>query len=159
MGAFAKSGSRPIQGVVRVAQQLPGPGLWLLDSVPDQHFMQFGYTNPNDTEGIMDLIASGAHIVLFITGRGSVIGSPVAPLIKVTGNSRTYARMQDDMDFNAGTILSGEQTLDEAAKALMQMVGDVAAGMQTKPEALGHREFFLMYKHQDTPQLEAGCHA
>jgi len=159
MGAFAKSGSRPIQGVVRVAQQLPGPGLWLLDSVPDQHFMQFGYTNPNDTEGIMDLIASGAHIVLFITGRGSVIGSPVAPLIKVTGNSRTYARMREDMDFNAGTILSGEQTLDEAARALMEMVGDVAAGMQTKPEALGHREFFLMYKHQDTPQLEAGCHA
>jgi altronate hydrolase len=159
MGAFAKSGSRPIQGVVRVAQQLPGPGLWLLDSVPDQHFMQFGYTNPNDTEGIMDLIASGAHIVLFITGRGSVIGSPVAPLIKVTGNSRTYARMREDMDFNAGTILSGEQTLDEAARALMQMVGDVAAGMQTKPEALGHREFFLMYKHQDTPRLEAGCHA
>ena len=52
--------------------------------------MQFGYTNPNDTEGIMDLIAAGAQIVLFITGRGSVIGSAVAPLIKVTGNERTY---------------------------------------------------------------------
>jgi altronate hydrolase len=159
MGAFAKSGSRSIQGVVRVAQQLPDKGLWLLDSVPDDHFMQFGYTNPNDTEGIMDLISCGAQIVLFVTGRGSVIGSPVAPLIKVTGNSRTYERMHEDMDFDAGTILSGERTLDEAALSLMEMVRDVAAGMESKPEALGHREYFVMYKHQGTPQLEAGCHA
>jgi altronate hydrolase len=159
MGAFAKSGSRPIQGVLRVSQAVPGPGLWLLDSVPDNHFMQFGYTNPNDTEGIMDLISCGAHIVLFVTGRGSVIGSPVAPLIKVTGNSRTFERMRDDMDFNAGTILEGSRTLDEAATDLMKMVGDVAAGTPSKPEALGHREYFVMYKHQDTPDLAAGCRA
>ena len=93
MGAFAKSGSRPIQGVIKVAEAPRGPGLWLMDSVPDAHFMQFGYTNPNDSEGIMDLISSGAQIVLFVTGRGSVIGSPVAPLIKITGNTRTYQRM------------------------------------------------------------------
>jgi altronate hydrolase len=159
MGAFAKSGSRPIQGVLRVSQPVPKPGLWLLDSVPDNHFMQFGYTNPNDTEGIMDLISCGAQIVLFVTGRGSVIGSPVAPLIKVTGNSRTFERMKDDMDFNAGTILEGSKTLDEAAMELMKMVGDVAAGMPSKPEALGHREYFVMYKHQDTPELAAGCRA
>jgi altronate hydrolase len=83
----------------------------------------------------------------------------VAPLIKVTGNSRTYERMREDMDFNAGKILTGEQTLDQAAEDLMQMVGDVAAGTQSKPEALGPREFFVMYKHQETPQLAAGCHA
>ncbi len=58
MGAFAKSGSRPIQGVIKVAEAPRGPGLWIMDSVPDPHFMQFGYTNPNDTEGIMDLISS-----------------------------------------------------------------------------------------------------
>jgi altronate hydrolase len=159
MGAFAKSGSRPIQGVLRVSQTVPHAGLWLLDSVPDNHFMQFGYTNPNDTEGIMDLISVGAQIVLFVTGRGSVIGSPVAPLIKVTGNSRTFERMNDDMDFNAGTVLSGERSLDEAALDLMQMVGEVAAGRPSKPEALGHREYFVMYKHQETPGLAAGCHA
>jgi len=61
------------------------------DSVPDEHFMQFGYTNPNDTEGLMDLISAGSQVVLFVTGRGSVIGSPVAPLIKITGNSATPA--------------------------------------------------------------------
>jgi altronate hydrolase len=159
MGAFAKSGSKPIQGVVGVSERLPHAGLWLLDSVPDEYFMQFGYTNPNDTEGIMDLISTGAHLVMFVTGRGSVIGSPISPLIKVTGNARTFERMQEDMDFNAGTVLSGERTLDEAAGELMELVGDVASGTLSKPEALGHREYFVMYKHQNTPQLEAGCRA
>lgn len=159
MGAFAKSGSRPIEGVVRVSEPLPHPGLWILDSVPDSHFMQFGYTNPNDTEGIMDLICAGAQVVLFITGRGSVIGSPIAPLLKVTGNSNTFSRMRGDMDFDAGTILDGRQTLEEAGLSLLNLVKEVAAGSCSKPEALGHREYFLMYKHQDTPSLAAGCHA
>ncbi len=157
MGAFAKSGSKPIEGVIRVSERPPHAGLWLLDSVPDEHFMQFGYTNPNDTEGIMDLIAAGAQIVLFITGRGSVIGSPVSPLIKITGNERTYRNLTEDMDFNAGRVLSGELTMDEAADELMVLIADVASGQMSKPERLGHREFFLMYKHQDVPSLEAGC--
>jgi altronate hydrolase len=159
MGAFAKSGSRPIQGVIKVAQPPPRPGLWLMDSVPDEHYMQFGYTNPNDTEGIMDLISCGAQIVLFVTGRGSVIGSPVAPLVKVTGNSQTYRRMKDDMDFDAGRVLSGELTLDAAANELRELVVQVASGQPSKPESLGHREYFVMYKHQDTPPLQIGCRA
>jgi altronate hydrolase len=159
MGALAKSGTRPIQGVIKVAQRPPRPGLWLLDSVPDDHFMQFGYTNPNDTEGIMDLISVGSQVVLFVTGRGSVIGSPVSPLVKVTGNSRTFARMRDDMDFDAGVVLSGERSLGEAAGDLASLVSRVAAGEPSKPEALGHREYFVMYKHQDTPPLEVGCRA
>jgi altronate dehydratase large subunit len=159
MGAFTKSGQRPIQGVIRVAQDPPGPGLWLLDSVPDDHFMQFGYTNPNDTEGIMDLISAGCQIVLFVTGRGSVIGSPIAPLLKVTGNTTTYERMVEDMDFNAGRVLTGELSLAGAADELLELIVNTAAGAQTRPEALGHREYFVMYKHQDTPKLEQGCHA
>jgi altronate hydrolase len=107
----------------------------------------------------MDLIAAGAQVVLFVTGRGSVIGSPVAPLIKVTGNSRTYARMREDMDFDAGRVLSGERTLAEAGDELLDLVARVAAGEPSKPEALGHREYFIMYKHQDAPSLEAGCRA
>ena len=62
--------------MIKVGQSSAAPGLWLLDTVPDPHFMQFGYTNPNDTEGIMDLISAGSQILLFVTGRGSVIGSP-----------------------------------------------------------------------------------
>jgi len=159
MGAFAKGGSRPIQGVIKVAQPPPHPGLWLMDTVPDDHYMQFGYTNPNDTEGIMDLISAGAQIVLFVTGRGSVIGSPVSPLIKVTGNSQTFRRMSEDMDFNAGRVLEGELTMDQAGRELCELVTRISAGEQSKPETLGHREYFVMYKHQDTPPLEIGCRA
>jgi altronate hydrolase len=159
MGAFAKSGSRAIRGVIKVAQSPSQPGLWLMDSVPDEHFMSFGYTNPNDTEGIMDLISGGCQIVLFVTGRGSVIGSPIAPLIKITGNSHTYRRMTDDIDFDAGAVLDGRTTLDQAAAALRDMVINVASGTLTKPETLGHREYFVMYKHQTTPPLQIGCRA
>ena len=159
MGAFAKSGSRPIQGVIRVAEAPPAPGLWLLDSVPDDHYMQFGYTNPNDTEGIMDLLSTGAQLVLFITGRGSVIGSAVGPLIKVTGNHATFRRMRDDMDFDASRVLAGGLNLQECARELRDLVIRVASGEPSRPEALGHREYFIMYKHQSTPPLEAGCRA
>jgi altronate dehydratase large subunit len=159
MGALSKSGARPIEGVLKVAQTVPGPGLWLLDSVPDPHFMQFGYTNPNDTEGIMDLISVGSHLILFVTGRGSVIGSPVAPLVKITGNPQTFAKLSADMDFNAGCVLEGRRSLDEAAEDLLELVLGVAAGKPTKPELLGHQEYFISYKHQDVPSLEAGCRA
>jgi altronate dehydratase large subunit len=159
MGAFSKSGSRPIQGVIRVSERPPHPGLWLLDSVPDDHFMQFGYTNPNDTEGVLDLISVGSHVVVFVTGRGSVIGSPIAPLIKLTGNTRTFEALRDDMDFNAGRVLQGECTLEQAGEELLELVIQVAGGGSTKPEQLGHREFFIPYKHQNIPTLEAGCHA
>jgi len=159
MGAVAKSGNRPIQGVIRVSERPSRAGLWLLDSVPDGHFMEFGYTNPNDTEGIMDLISVGAQIVLFVTGRGSVIGSPIAPLIKVTGNERTFAAMREDMDFDASAVLRGTRTLDESAAELEQLIARVAAGEPSKPEELGHREYFIMYKHQNTPSLAQGCRA
>ncbi len=159
MGAFAKGGARPIQGVIRVAQAPSRPGLWLLDSVPDPHFMQFGYTNPNDSEGLMDLLSTGAQMILFITGRGSVTGSPLAPVVKITGNTQTYQRMRDDMDFNAGRILGGDLTLDGAAQEVESLVARVAGGERSRPEALDHREYFLMYKHQDTPPLTAGCRA
>jgi altronate dehydratase large subunit len=159
LGAMAKSGTRKIEGVVRVAERPSHPGLWLMDSVPDENFMQFGYTNPNDTEGVMDLISAGAQIILFVTGRGSVIGSPVAPLVKITGNTRTYKNMIEDIDFNAGCVLDGSRTLDEAALALAELVRAVAGGSPTKPEKLGHREYFVMYKHQNTPSLDEGCRA
>jgi altronate hydrolase len=159
MGAFAKSGQREIQGVLRVSEQLCGLGLWLLDSVPDEHFMQFGYTNPNDTEGIMDLISVGAQIVLFVTGRGSVIGSPIAPLIKITGNSSTFNAMQEDMDFDASGVLTGELTWDMSTKLLSELVARVAAGEPSKPESLEHCEYFVSYKHQDAPSLAQGCRA
>ena len=149
MGAVVKSGSRPIQGVLKVSGKPPRKGLWLLDSTPDPHWMQFGITNPNDNEGLMDLISCGSHIVFLVTGRGNVVGSAVAPCIKITGNSDTYRRMEGDMDFNAGLVLSGECTQAEMACRLGQMVAQVAAGEKTKSEALGHKEYFIPYKYQE----------
>lgn len=149
MGAVIKSGSRPIQGVLKVSGEAHGPGLWLLDSTPDPYWMQFGITNPNDNEGLMDLISCGAHIVFLVTGRGNVVGSAVSPCIKITGNHDTYRKMEEDMDFDASPVLRGECSQDEIAMRLAGMVADVASGMPSKSEALGHREYFVPYKYQD----------
>lgn len=149
MGAVIKSGSAPIEGVLKVSVPAPHPGLWLLDSTPDPHFMQFGITNPNDNEGLMDLISCGAHIVFLVTGRGNVVGSAVAPCIKITGNGETYRRMEEDMDFDASPVLRGECSQRELSLRLADMVADVASGEMSKSEALGHREFFVPYKYQD----------
>lgn len=149
MGAVIKSGSRPIQGVLKVSVPAPCGGLWLLDSTPDPYWMQFGITNPNDNEGLMDLISCGAHMVFLVTGRGNVVGSAVAPCVKITGNHATYERMKEDMDFDAGPILTGGRSQDEMALELAEYVAAVAGGTPTKSEALGHREYFIPYKYQE----------
>ena len=149
MGALVKSGSRPIQGVTKVAVPPTKPGLWLLDSTPDPYWMQFGITNPNDNEGLMDLISCGAHIVFLVTGRGSVVGSAVSPCIKITGNHATFERMAEDMEFDASPILSGEKSRDAMADELAVHVAEIASGVLSKSEAMGHKEFYIPYKYQD----------
>lgn len=149
MGAVIKSGSRPIQGVIKVSEPPPRNGLWLLDSTPDPHWMQFGITNPNDNEGLMDLISCGCQLTFLVTGRGNIVGSAVAPVLKITGNSKTYARMREDMDFDAGRVLSGERTMDELTAELSALVVRTAAGALTNAEELGHREYFIPYKFQE----------
>ena len=158
MGAVIKSGSKPIEGVIKVSSPPPHPGLWLLDSTPDPYWMQFGITNPNDNEGLMDLVSCGAHIVFLVTGRGNVVGSAVGPCIKITGNHATYERMQEDMDFDASPVLTGELSQDEMAVRLAGLVADVAGGTLTKSEALGHKEFFVPYKYQEkTVAFRCSC--
>lgn len=158
MGAVVKSGSRPIQGVLKVSCPPPCSGLWLLDSTPDPYWMQFGITNPNDNEGLMDLISCGSHIVLLVTGRGNVVGSAVAPCIKITGNSATYRHMEGDMDFNAGSLLEGAFTQEQMALQLARLIARTAAGQLTKSEALGHKEYFIPYKYQNR-EISACCHS
>lgn len=149
MGALIKSGSRPIQGVLKVGQRPPGPGLWLLDSTPDPNWMEFGITNPNDSEGLIDLIGSGAHIVFLVTGRGNVIGSIISPCIKITGNRHTFDRMNDDMDVDASPLLDGSLSQEELSGRLLDFVSDIASGTITKSEKLGHKEFYIPYKYQE----------
>lgn len=149
MGAVIKSGSKPIGGVIKVGQKPPSNGLWLLDSTPDPYWMQFGITNPNDNEGLMALISNGCHLVFLVTGRGNVVGSAVAPCVKVTGNSATYAAMSEDMDFDAGPVLTGACSQEEMTKELIKLVANVSSGEMTKSEILGHKEYFIPYKYQD----------
>ena len=85
-------------------------------------------------------LAGGANLILFTTGRGSVFGSNLAPCIKVASHTALYARMSDDMDFNAGTISQGE-ALSDAANALMDVVIQVASGERTKSEEKGLPEY------------------
>ncbi|HEY5759937.1 MAG TPA: UxaA family hydrolase [Steroidobacter sp.] len=144
-GAYVKSGSSPIVGVIKPAELPETPGLYLLDVVPDGP-PKFGFPNISDNAEIVELMACGAHLTLFTTGRGSVVGSAIAPVIKVTGNPDTYRRMTEDMDVNAGRILEGEGDLDEVADEIVALVAAVAGGQLTKSEDMGHREFILTYK-------------
>jgi altronate hydrolase len=157
LGALAKSGSRKIQGVIKVSERPPAPGLWLMDTVPDDYFMQFGYTDPNDSEGIMELLSSGAHIIFYITGRGSVLGCPIAPVIKITGNPVTFENMNDDMDINAGKILTGEASFEEGTNELQDLVLRVCQGEQSKSEILEHREYYIPYKYQNPNNQRSRC--
>ena len=92
MGAMVKSGTRPIRGVLKIAQAPKKPGLYLLDTTPDEK-LEPAHHEAADPSDMLDLIACGAHIVFLVTGRGHVVGTPVSPVIKVTGNPRTYERM------------------------------------------------------------------
>ena len=106
----------------------------------------------------MDLTSCGAHLVILITGRGNVVGNAVAPCIKLTGNSEMYKRMEEDMDFDAGPVLEGNISLNEMADVLAEYIAETAGGRPTKSEALGHREFYIPYKYQDTQEaFEKKC--
>ncbi|MEG1323814.1 MAG: UxaA family hydrolase, partial [Janthinobacterium sp.] len=100
LGAYAKSGSSPIVGILKPGDQPAGGGLYLLDVVPDGE-PRFGFPNVSDNAEIVELISCGAHVTLFTTGRGSVVGSAISPVIKVCANPQTFERLADDMDINA----------------------------------------------------------
>jgi altronate hydrolase len=145
LGAYAKSGQSRIDGIVKPGIEPPAKGLYLLDVVPDGE-VRFGFPNINDNAEIAELIACGSQLILFSTGRGSVVGSAIAPVIKVCANPETFKRMEEDMDVDAGRILEGRATLPEIGREIYELVQRVGNGEATKSEALGHREFILTYK-------------
>ena len=145
MGAYAKSGASRISGLLKPGDIPPRGGLYLLDVVPDGE-VRFGFPNINDNAEIAELIACGSHVILFSTGRGSVVGSAISPVIKVCANPETYRRMSEDMDVDAGKILEGRASLDEVGSEIFALSLSVARGAQTKSEELGHQEFVLTYK-------------
>jgi altronate hydrolase len=113
--------------------------------VPDGE-VRFGFPNINDNAEIAELIACGAHAVYFVTGRGSVVGSAVSPVIKICANPETYRRMADDMDVDAGRILDGRATLDQVGQEIYDLTIGLGQGKRTRSEELGHQEFILTYK-------------
>jgi altronate dehydratase large subunit len=145
MGAYAKSGSSPISGLLKPGDIPPRGGLYLLDVVPDGE-VRFGFPNINDNAEIAELIACGCHVVLFVTGRGSVVGSAISPVLKICANPETFRRLEDDMDVDAGCILEGRATLDEVGARIRDQVLGLAQGGRTRSEELGHQEFILTYK-------------
>ncbi|MEX1075707.1 MAG: UxaA family hydrolase [Pirellulales bacterium] len=145
MGAFSKSGSALITGLIKPGDVPQVSGLYLLDVVPDGE-VRFGFPNVNDTAEIVELIACGSHITLFSTGRGSVVGSAISPVIKVCANPETFRNLAGDMDIDAGRILEGRGTLPQVGDEIVALVQRVAAGTPTASETLGHQEFVLGYK-------------
>ena len=145
MGAYAKSGRSSIVGLLKPGVRAPSGGLYLLDMIPDGE-VRFGFPNINDNVEILDLMSCGAHLIVFATGRGSVAGSVVSPVIKVCGNPETYRRMSEDMDINAGAVLEGEATIEDVGAEIHDLVLATVEGRPTKSEELGHQEFTMIYK-------------
>ncbi|WP_165229778.1 UxaA family hydrolase [Aquisphaera insulae] len=124
LGALAKAGSTPMVDVVDYAAPVTKPGLVFMDTP--------GYDPPCTT----GLVASGANVLVFTTGRGSVLGLRPTPCIKLATNTPMYERMADDMDMDAGTILDGEP-VDAVGRRLFDRILEVAGGEPTRSERLG----------------------
>lgn len=91
----------------------------------------------------LGMAAGGAHNVCFTTGRGTSTGSAVVPVIKITGNHKTFRHMEDNMDVDVSEILNGTLSLPQAGERIWQEIVEVAGGKQTKAEILGHQEFSI----------------
>ncbi|PXX21845.1 UxaA family hydrolase [Arenibacter sp. ARW7G5Y1] len=145
LGAYSKSGSAEISGLIKPGDVPNFPGLYLLDVVPDGE-PRFGFPNINDNMEITELIASGCHIILFTTGRGSVVGSAISPVIKICANPDTFRKMSADMDINAGKVMESKVTLQEVSEEIYDKIIETASGIPTASEELGHQEYVVSYK-------------
>lgn len=125
LGAVAKAGSAPLAGVYRFAEPVDVPGLVFMDSP--------GY----DPCSVTGQIASGATLIVFTTGRGSVSGFKPAPGLKLATNSQMYARMADDMDLDCGDILEAGVSLEEKGRQIFELMLRTASGAPSRSETLG----------------------
>jgi altronate dehydratase large subunit len=129
LGAAAKAGSRPLQELIDYAQTPTKKGLVWMD------------TPGHDIEQLTGMVAGGAQVVLFTSGRGTPTGSPIAPVIKIATNTAMFERMRDNMDVNAGTIIDGVETIEEVGKRIFEEIASVASGKLTKAEILKQHDF------------------
>lgn len=132
LGNVEKLGKKTkVVGCLKPAVAPDKPGLWFMD------------TSSAAAEAVTLWAASGAVVHLFPTGQGNVIGNPIEPVIKLSGNPKTVATMSEHIDLDVSKILQGEMTLDQAGDALLDLIVRTANGRLTAAEALGHREFVM----------------
>ena len=131
LGAIAKGGTTPLTGVYRYAEKVRAKGFTFMDTP--------GY----DPASVTGQIAGGCNLVAFTTGRGSAFGAKPAPSLKIATNSELYRRMPGDMDIDAGTILTGEESVEQVGRRIFERLLEVASGSPTLSEAqgLGDYEF------------------
>src|SRR5216684_1185964 len=129
LGAVAKAGTSPLMQAVDYAERITSPGFVFMNTP--------GY----DPASLTGLAAGGCNLIAFTTGRGSAIGFPSIPVIKIASNSVTYNRMRDNMDVNGGAIADGEMTVPQVGHEIFDLMLRVASGQKTCAERLGHKEF------------------
>ncbi|WP_113802002.1 UxaA family hydrolase [Garciella nitratireducens] len=132
LGCVHKGGTTTINEVYDYAKDVIKKGLVIMD------------TPGNDPSSIAGMVAGGAQVVVFSTGRGTPTGNPIAPVIKITGNRETFKKMKDNIDMDCSGFIYGEKTLDELGGILLKEVQEVASGKQTKAEQLGYIELGIM---------------
>lgn len=129
LGAVAKGGTSTLIDVYDYAERVTSPGFTFMNTP--------GY----DPVSLTGLAAGGCNLIAFTTGRGSAIGFPTIPVIKIATNSGTYRRMSENMDVNAGRIADGDATVPAVGREIFELVLAVASGQRTCAERLGHKEF------------------
>jgi altronate dehydratase len=129
LGAVAKGGTSRLIEVYDFAERIRARGFSFMNTP--------GY----DPASLSGLAAGGCNLIAFTTGRGSAIGFPTIPVIKIASNSRTFRAMTGNMDVNAGAIADGEKTVQAVGREIFEWVLAAASGQQTASERLGHREF------------------
>lgn len=131
VSSIQRCGTSRIMQVVRYAEKPSRKGLIVMDS-PSFHVISS-----------IGMVAGGAQLILTTTGRGSTLGLPIAPVIKVASNTVTYDKMRENIDINAGVLLDGGESVESLGEKILTEIIDVASGNLTKTEILGHREFAL----------------
>jgi len=133
-GAAKKGGTSPVTDVLDYTEQISKPGLNLL------------CTPGNDVESTTAMVGSGSTIIVFTTGLGTPTGNPIAPTIKMASNSVLASRMADIIDVNAGTIISGEDTIESKGRELLEYIIKVASGEATPHAERLAQDDFIPWK-------------